>query len=342
MDSLYSVHGFAVDTGGARRCRVIPVVDGHVDLVCFLKEHFPQMPFSEMTQGDITPQQLEDGNVRVFISVFHCPDSENGPGTATAFLSGLLAYANRYLADLPVLNTPKNLHQVMDGIGPPAIIPLLENADALLEWDLLDLWHRGFRAVGLTHSGANRIGDGSHVANPAGLSSKGKALVRRLSEGGFIIDVAHLSEPAFEQVARLTSGALMVSYTGLRHFCDVPHNLSDKQVTAIIERGGVIGVALAPWMLASDRQAGVSEVFAHIDWLVQKYGPDQVALGSDFGGFKERCDGLENPGCFQRLTEVLEYHGYPHEDIAKIMGRNWSEFYALHLDHCRFLDRPPQ
>lgn len=321
---------------------MIPVVDGHVDLVYFLKGHFPHMPFSKMTQGDLTPRQLADGHVRVLVSAFYCPDSENGPGTSTAFLSGLLDYAQTYLAEMPVLSNPKHLNQVMAGKGPPAIIPLLENADALLEWDLLDLWHRGFRAIGLTHVGTNRIGDGNHVRNPVGLSPRGKTLVRRLSESGFIIDVAHLSAPAFAQVNRIFSGALIASHTGLRHFCDIPRNLTDDQVRIILERGGIIGVTLAPNMLSSDRQAGVSEVFAHIDWLVQKYGPDQVALGSDFGGFKERCDGMENPSCFQHLAEVLDNHGYARRDIAKIMGKNWSEFYALHLDRNRLAHRPLQ
>lgn len=321
---------------------MIPVVDGHVDLVYFLKGHFPQMPFNELTQGDITPRQLTAGHVRVMVSAFYCPDSENGPGTSAAFLSGLLDYAQTYLTEMPVLSSPKHLNQVMESTGPPAIIPLLENADALLEWDLLDLWHRGFRAVGLTHTGANRIGDGNNIRNPEGLSVRGKALVRRLSESGFVIDAAHLSAPAFDQVNRIFSGALIASHTGLKHFCNIPRNLSDDQVRIILERGGIIGVALAPQMLSSNRRAGVSEVFAHIDWLVQKYGPDQVALGSDFGGFKLRCDGLENPSCFQRLAQVLENQGYTRKDIAKIMGRNWSEFYALHLDRNPFSHRPPQ
>lgn len=321
---------------------MIPVVDGHVDLVHFLKTNFPTTPFSEINQGEITLKQMEHGHVRVLISAFYCPDCENGPGKSTAFLTGLLKYAKEHLGDLAVLTTSKQLSQAMAGTGPPAVIPLLENADVLLEWDLLDLWHQGFRAIGLTHSGANRIGDGCNVRNPRGLKPKGKKLVRRLSDYGFIIDVAHLSEPAFEQVVRLFSGALIASHTGLRHFYDIPRNLSDENVRIIMERGGIIGVAFAPEMLASSRQAGIMEVFTHIDWLVQKYGPDQVAIGSDFGGFKMRCEGLETPAQFQRLAEVLADHGYSRRAIAKIMGRNWSEFYALHLDRSRFSERPPQ
>lgn len=321
---------------------MIPVVDGHVDLVSFLKHHFPKMPFSDVTQGEITLKQLAEGHVRVLVLAFYCPDSENGPGTSTAFLSGLIAYFQQYLDDLPILNSPKHLNRVMAGSGSPALILLLQNADALLEWDFLDLWCRGFRTIGLTHRGTNRIGDGNRVRNPNGLSLRGKQLVQRLSENGFIIDVSYLSEPAFDQVARSSSGALIASHTGFRRFCDIPQNLSDEQIHIIMERGGIIGITFVKEMLSSNRQAGIHELFAQIDWLVQQYGPDQVALGSDFGSNKERCDGLENPAQFQRLAETLKEHGYSRKAITKIMGKNWSEFYALHLDRSRFLEWPHQ
>jgi membrane dipeptidase len=321
---------------------VIPVVDGHVDLISFLRHHFPMMPFSDITQGEITLKQLAKGHVRVLVSAFYCPDSENGPGTSTAFLSGLITYLRQYLDNLPILNSSKHLNRVMAGRGNPALILLLQNADALLEWDFLDLWCLGFRTIGLTHRGTNRIGDGNRVRNPNGLSFKGKQLLQRLYENGFIIDVSYLSKPAFNQVVQNFSGALIASHTGFRRFYDIPQNLSDEQIHIIIERGGIIGVTFVKEMLSSNRQAGIHELFVQIDWLVQRYGPDQVALGSDFGSNRERCDGLESPAQFQRLAEIFKEHGYPLKAIARIMGKNWSEFYALHLDRSRFLKWPHQ
>ncbi len=325
-----------------RRCRVISVVDGYIDLVGFFRSYFPKMSFSKITKGDLTSKKLMQGGVRGIISAFHCPDSVNGPKHAAKYLSNLITYAQNYLSDLSVLTSSKHLNQVMAGNVPPAIIPLIDNADALLEWDLMDIWFRGFRTIGLTYGGMNRIGDGHAVRNPSGLSSKGRKLVRRLSESGFIIDTTRLSTPSFNQVVRNFHGALIASHAGLRHFCDLPYNLSYDQIQIIVDRGGIIGVALDPEKLSLSRRAGLSEVFAHIDWLVQRYGPDYVALGSDFGAFKEKCDGLESPGELQRLAEMLESYGYPRKAVAKIMGENWAEFYALHLDGGRFYESPPQ
>ncbi len=321
---------------------MISVVDGYINLVGFFRSYFPKMSFSEITNGDLTSKKLMQGGVRGIVSAFHCPDSANGPKHAAKYLSNLITYAQNYLSDLSVLTSSKQLNQVMAGKAPPAMIPLIDNADALLEWDLMDIWFRGFRTIGLTQGGTNRIGDGHDVLNPSGLSSRGLQLVRRLSESGFIIDVTRLSAPSFSQVVSNFYGALIASHTGVRHFCDLPYNLSYEQIRVIVERGGIIGIALDPEKLSLDRRAGVSEVFAHIDWLVQQFGPEYVALGSDFGAFKEKCDGLETPGELQRLAAMLERYGYSRKAVAKIMGENWAEFYALHLDGGRFYESPPQ
>jgi microsomal dipeptidase-like Zn-dependent dipeptidase len=79
--------------------------------------------------------------------------------------------------------------------------------------------------------------------------------------------------------------------------------------------------------------ADLWEVFIHIDWLVQQYGPDQVALSSDFQKNRIHFSTEDYWIQFQRLAELLQYYGYPYKTIVKIMGGNWSEFYALHMDH---------
>lgn len=319
---------------------MIPVVDGYINLVCFLKEHFPKLPLVEISEEECDLEPLICGQIRIMISAFTCPDSQNGPGTSSNFLAGLLSYAQNYMDILPVLNSSKHLAQVMGRNGLPAVIQLLENADALLEWDLLDLWHQGFRAVGLTHDGANRIGDGYQVRNPQGLSSVGRKLMRRLSESGFVLDLARLSEPSFYQVVQCYTGALLVSHTGLQRFYDIPRNLSDEQVRIIMDRGGIIGLSFAPQLLCADHRAGVWDLFTHLDCLVQQYGPDQIAVSSGFQGNRDRANGLSvNSLDFQRLAALLHEYGYPRNAIAKIMGRNWSEFYALHLDRNRFYER---
>ena len=205
---------------------------------------------------------------------------------------------------------------------------LLENADALLEFPPEGLKRRGFRMVGLTHVGKNRIGDGNSVTGPEGLTPAGRNLVRELDRLGFAIDTAHLSDPCFREVADLFSGPLVSTHTGLRSLCDIPRNLSDDQVRIILSRGGVVGIAAFPGMLSLDGEADISHVFRQIDTLVQKFGPSGVGIGSDFGGYDTICAGFEDHSRLPVLAGLLDSAGYPDTAVRDIMGDNWYRFFS--------------
>ncbi|MFP4316493.1 MAG: dipeptidase [Desulfovibrionales bacterium] len=308
-----------------------PVVDGHVDLLYFLMQRFPRVPFDQVREGGLTRETFAQGNVRILASAHYIPDSYNGPGNSSWFLEQLLEYAKTYCPGLEVLRTREAVSAAVETAGLPGVIRLLENADALLEWDVEEFKTLGFLTVGLTHVGSNRVGDGNGVKTPRGLTPQGRTLVKALDRQGFVLDVAHLSEPAFAEVARIFSGPLLASHTGLRFFCNRVRNLSDDQVRVVMERGGIIGITVAPEMLTDSNKASVQTVYEHIDHLVDRYGPDQVALGTDFGGFDETCEGLETPGSFQNLAALLLERGYREEAVAGIMGGNWVRFYQQML-----------
>jgi membrane dipeptidase len=144
---------------------------------------------------------------------------------------------------------------------------------------------------------------------------------------GLILDTAHLNETSFFQALEHFRGPVLCSHTGLRRFHDTPRNLSGEQVAALMERGAVVGVTVAPEILAADRSAGLEEAVRSIDWIVQRFGPEGVGLGSDYGGFDTPSRGLEHPGLLDRLGAALDGLGYPEEAVAGIMGGAWLRFF---------------
>jgi membrane dipeptidase len=315
------------ETGMTLKTPLPVVMDGHVDLVYSMMRLSPGSPFSSLTDGFLTPETLREGNVRLIVGAFYCADSYNGPVTATAHLAGLYAFGRKMLDGLTPVMSKEDLSNAYDGYGPPGIVYLLENADALVDADIESWQALGIRVVGLTHAGENRIGSGNGVNPPGGLSGEGRRVIAELARLGMGIDVAHLSDPCFREVTDLFSGPLISSHTGFRRFCDLPRNLSDRQVRDLIERGGIIGVSVNPEMLTLDHRAGLSEVFEQIDWLVQQYGDGQVALGTDFGGFDIPAKGLETPGRLPALSRRMHESGYSLSAIENIMGKNWYRFY---------------
>jgi membrane dipeptidase len=306
---------------------VYPAIDSHVDLLFDLLRRHPEMPLEELPDAWVSLPKLAEGNVRVIVSAFYCKDAYNGAQAADN-LRFLLEYSEGNLRGLPAIHNAEALEACFNGTGAPGALLLLENADPLMEFPPQALKRKGFRAVGLTHFGRNRIGDGNAVPDPAGLTPAGRALVRELDRLGFAIDAAHLPYPGFWDVVDIFSGPLLSSHTGLRAFYNAPRNLSDEQVRAILSRGGVVGIAACPGILSEYERANISLLFRHIDWFVQKYGPEGVGIGSDLGGYSTTCAGFEDHTRFPRLAELFEKSGYPHTAIKGIMGGNWFRFFS--------------
>ncbi|MDO3378927.1 dipeptidase [Geoalkalibacter halelectricus] len=299
------------------------VADGHVDLLYDLERRGLTQDFAHLRQGPVTPETLAAGGVRLLVCALYCEDVFNGPGTALARLEELRRRADGQLAALARVRRRDDL----GNLEAPAAMFLLENGDALLDADLDALQAWGLKVVGLTHAGRNRLADGNGVAVPEGLSAAGRGLLRALARRGWIIDTAHLSAPAFGEVVRDYPGALICSHTGLRPFCDRQRNLSEWQAAALIERGGIIGLTLAPEMLNGGTRAARADLVPQIDWLVQRFGWQVVALGSDYGGFDGVCAGLESYAHWPLLAADLQALGYPEEAVAGILGENWRRFY---------------
>lgn len=316
---------------------IFPVIDGHVDLLYHMMRQYHRIPFSDLFDGQLTPQTLARGRVRIIVSAFYCADVYNGPQTSGACLRSLMTYADEWMRGLYPVRTLTDLRTCFGGSTPPGVLFLLENADALVDWDLADIKKRGFLVIGLTHAGSNRIGDGNGVKNPDGLRVEGRELVKKLDRQGFVIDVAHLAEPCFWEVVDIFSGPLISSHTGLRNFCDLPRNLSVEQARVLLERQGMVGVAVNPEMLRVDRKAGMEDVFRQIDWLVQKIGITGVGIGSDFGGFDLITKGLEDYSRLDSLAEQFIRQGYPTDAVGRIMGGNWYRFYAARIAEQNFV-----
>ncbi len=308
----------------------LDIVDGHVDLIYHLERRAPGREFCALASGPVTPATLAAGGVRLLVCALYCEDPHNGPDSARGRLQALMSQAEKRLGGLTRLRGRGDL----DGLEQrpqPAALFLLENGDALVDgdWDALERW--GLRVVGLTHAGANRLADGNEVAQPQGLTPVGRQMLGELERRGWVVDLAHLSAPGFVQVLEAYSGPLISSHTGLRRFCDRRRNLSDDQAAAIIGRDGVIGLSPAPEMLTGGASARRDDLVRQIDWLVQRFGPAGVALGSDYGGFAGDCVGLEDYGKWPLLARDLRALGYPEESVRGILGENWLRFYRRAL-----------
>ncbi len=182
----------------------------------------------------------------------------------------------------------------------------------------------GVRGLTLTWNNRNDLADGVAESNPHGLSDFGRLVVESMNELGMLVDVSHLAEPGFWDVVRVCKKPFIASHSNAHSVCRHRRNLSDDQIRAVADSGGVIGVNFHPSFLINSGRlhAGVDDVIQQIRYLVRVAGSDSVGLGSDYDGIASTPEGLQDISRLPLVAERLEHVGYGDRIVAKIMGEN--------------------
>jgi membrane dipeptidase len=215
----------------------------------------------------------------------------------------------------------------------------LEGAEPLAP-DLSDLeqWYeRGLRSVGLVWSRPNAFAEGVPFRFPsspdtgAGLTDAGRELVRACNRLGILVDLSHLNEAGFWEVAELSDAPLVATHSNAHALCASSRNLTDRQLDAIRDSGGVVGVNFAVAFLREDGvnspATPIGEIVRHIDYMVERMGIDHVAFGSDFDG-ATISDELGGVAGLPKLVGALRDAGYDDAAIAKLTHENWLRVLA--------------
>jgi membrane dipeptidase len=208
--------------------------------------------------------------------------------------------------------------------GAEPIAPDLSNLE---EWRA-----RGLRSIGLVWSRPNAFAEGVPFRFPAspdtgpGLTAAGRQLVAACNRLGILVDLSHLNEAGFWDVQRISDAPLVATHSNAHALCAATRNLTDEQLDAIHDSGGVVGVNFAVGFLREDghNDAGtpITEIVRHVDYLAERMGIDHVAFGSDFDGalMPEELGGVAG---LPKLVAALGAAGYDDDAVAKITHGNW-------------------
>lgn len=235
--------------------------------------------------------------------------------------------------DVRIVRTVKQLKTALDR-GILAMILHVEGTEAFRkDLDALEvLYQAGLRSLGPVWSRSNIFGHGVPFNFPDspdlgdGLTEHGKELVRRCNRMGILIDLSHLNERGFWDVAELSHAPLVATHSGAHALCPSPRNLTDHQLQAIAESGGIVGVNFARAFLRpdglGDEPTSLTEIVRHVEYLVELMGVDHVAFGSDFDGTQIPQD-LEDASGLPKLMDALKDRGFRKKDRKKIAHENW-------------------
>jgi len=218
--------------------------------------------------------------------------------------------------------------------GTFAAIMHMEGVEAFSESleELYAYYELGLRSLGPVWSRNNIFAHGVPFAFPSspdigpGLTEAGFELIRACNELGVLVDLSHLNEAGFWDVAKTTEAPLVATHSNAHALCANSRNLTDKQLAAIAETNGLVGVNYAVSFLRKDGQkntdTSMETIIRHLDHMVTKLGEDGVALGSDYDGAVVPNE-LETSDMLPNLTTAMLKHGFGEELTDKICHKNW-------------------
>lgn len=181
----------------------------------------------------------------------------------------------------------------------------------------------GVRAVGLTWNQLNAVADGIGEKRGAGLSSFGEEVIILLNQEGIWTDVSHLSYRGFFDVMEQAK-YVMASHSNLAKLCNHRRNLDQKQVQAIINKNGWIGVTFVPYFTKDIPHVTYADTMEQIMEYIKMGAIDCLGFGSDFDGIDKYINGLEDITGYVLLQTKLEQI-LTDEQCSKIMYQNFID-----------------
>jgi membrane dipeptidase len=210
----------------------------------------------------------------------------------------------------------------------------------------------GIKIMQLTYNESNALGSGCMEPNDGGLTRFGQQAIEAMNRLGVVLDLSHVGIRTSLEAIEHCETPPIFSHSSVRALCDHPRNLTDEQIVAVAEKGGVVG--LCPHVSFVRKVKGkrptLDDYLDHIDYIVEMVGIDHVGVGTDadfdadtfwarlegarFGrtvpDFYEDCgpeekhvEGFHLWSEWINVTRGLLERGYSEEDTQKVLGGNF-------------------
>ena len=346
--------------------RSIPVFDGHNDTVLSLLMSGRSF-FERSETGHIDLPRAREGNLAGGFFAVWVPDpglvprldqdpdpdvsaytdpatmpppmsTEYAQNYALNSLASLIRLADSSNGDVSIVTSVAEIRRCLE-TGSLALELHLEGAEPIdAEANALEVYVRaGVRSVGFVWSRSNIFGHGvpfqfGHSPDTGpGLTDAGKNLVRACNRLGVVIDLSHLNEAGFWDVAKISDDPFVATHSGVHAICASTRNLTDKQLDAIRDSEGIVGVNFHVGFLRPDgadnaADTTVAAIADHVDYMANRIGIDKVALGSDYDGATMPGD-LRDAAGLPLLIAELRSRGYDDDALTKIGTENWLRIF---------------
>ena len=140
------------------------------------------------------------------------------------------------------------------------------------------------------------------------LTQLGKDIIAYMESKKMIIDVANMNPQSMIETYRYAKRPLLNSHTNIMSLCKDNRNVTDEFLDRLDPSDGLIGLSLhADMIVGPNGNATIDQFMDQIEYVKNRIGADQVALGSCYHSFSypKMVQGLESVSTLKILEEKM-------------------------------------
>src|SRR6476469_8453921 len=215
----------------------------------------------------------------------------------------------------------------------------------------------GVRVMQLTYNRRTPLGCGCLDGDTDGLTEIGRQAIAKMNELGVAVDLSHSNTKTTADGIAASTKPPMITHAGCRAVYQHPRNKEDRELKALADKGGVVGIYMLPYLTASPKQPMRDDYLQHLEHALKICGEDHVGIGTDVPFFevddndladmkkaaeKRKADGIAAPGedrptyipdlntprKMELIADALLKRGLKAGVVEKILGGNFRRVFV--------------
>lgn len=224
------------------------------------------------------------------------------------------------------------------------------------------LYDQGARIMQLTYNNQSLLATGCYEEGDSGVTRFGREVIKEMNRVGMVIDMSHSAEHSTLQTIELSQRPIAITHANPMRWHTALRNKSDDVLKALAESGGMLGFSMYPFHLNNGPDCTLGDFCGMIMDTADLMGVDHIGIGSDlcqnwgyetlewmrsgkwtfkpdYGeGSAANADWPRQPDWFSsskdfgNIAAGLKAKGMSQDDVEKVMGVNWLNFFAASFE----------
>jgi len=218
-----------------------------------------------------------------------------------------------------------------------------------------------FRQLGvlimqLSYNHKSPFGCGCLDGDTDGVTELGRKAIATMNAQGVALDLSHANTRTTADGIAISTKPPIFTHAGCRSVFAHPRNKEDREMKALADKGGVMGIYMMPFLTVDTRQPMLDDFMQHMIHALNVCGEDHVGIGTDSAFFevsdsdlkdmaKEEEDrkkagvgapgenrppyipDLNTPRKLERVASALLKRGYSERATEKVLGLNFDRVF---------------